>query len=85
MIERTDSETEALILWPPVTKSRLIRKDPDSGKDSRQEEKGRQDKMVGWHHQLSGHEFGQSLGDGEGQGDLACCNPWGHKESDGTE
>ena len=41
--------------------------------------------MVGWHHQLNGHEFVQTLGDGEGQGSLACCSPWGHKESDMTE
>ena len=41
--------------------------------------------MVGWHHQLNGHEFGQTSGDGEGQGSLACCSPWGRKESDTTE
>ena len=41
--------------------------------------------MVGWHHQLNGHEFEQVLGDGEGQGGLPCCSPWGHKESDMTE
>ena len=41
--------------------------------------------MVGWHHRLNGHEFEQALGDGEGQGSLACCSPWGHKESDTTE
>ena len=40
---------------------------------------------VGWHHQLNGHEFEQSLGNGEGQGSLACCSPWDHKESDTTE
>ena len=44
-----------------------------------------EDEMVGWHHRLSGHEFEQTLGDGEGQGGLACCNPWGRKESDTTE
>ena len=44
-----------------------------------------EDKMVGWHHRLNGHEFEQALGDGEGQGSLACCSPWGHKESDTTE
>ena len=44
-----------------------------------------EDKMVGWHHQLNGHEFEQTLGDVEGQGSLACCNPWGHKEQDVTE
>ena len=41
--------------------------------------------MVGWHHQLNGHEFEQALGDGEGQGSLACCSPCGHKELDTTE
>ena len=41
--------------------------------------------MVGWHHQLNRHEFEEALGDGEGQGRLACCSPWGHKESDTTE
>ena len=41
--------------------------------------------MVGWHHPLSGHEFGQTLGDSEGQGSLVCCSLWGHQESDMTE
>ena len=44
-----------------------------------------EDKVVGWHHRLSGHEFEQALGDGEGQGSLACCSLWGHKELDMTE
>ena len=44
-----------------------------------------EDKIVGWHHQLNGHEFEQALGDGEGQGSLVYCSPWGHKESDMTE
>ena len=43
------------------------------------------DEMVGWHHRLNGHEFEQALGDGEGQGSLVCCSPWGHKELDKTE
>ena len=43
------------------------------------------DKMVGWHHQLNRHQFEQALGDSEGQGSLACCSPWGHKELDMTE
>ena len=43
-----------------------------------------EDEMVGWHHQLNGHEFEQTLGDREVQGSLACCGPWGHKESDTT-
>ena len=44
-----------------------------------------EDEMVGWHHQLDGHEFEQALGVGDGQGSLTCCSPWGHKESDTTE
>ena len=57
-IEKTDAEAETPILWPPDVKNWLIRKDPDSGKDRRQEEKGTtEDEMVGWHHQLNGHEF----------------------------
>ena len=81
---RTDAE--APILCPPNAKSWLIGKDPDAGKDWRQEEKGMaEDEMVGWHHRLNGHEFEQALGDGEGQGSLACCRSWGHKESDTTE
>ena len=44
-----------------------------------------EDEMVGWHYQLNGHEFEQTLGDGEGPGSLACYSPWGHKESDMTE
>ena len=55
-------------------------------KDGGQEEKGAtEDEMVGWHHRLDGHEFEQTPGDGEGQGNLACCSPWGRKESDTTE
>ena len=74
------------ILWPPDAKRWLIRKEPDAGKHWRQEEKGAtENEMVGWHHQLNGHEFKQALGDGEGQGSLPCCSPWGHKESDMTE
>ena len=85
-IERTDVEAETPILWPPHAKSWLIRKDPDAGKDWGQEEKGMtEDEMVGWHHRLSGHEFEQALGVGEGQGNLACCSPWGRRESDMTE
>ena len=85
-IRRTDAEAETPVFWPPDVKSWFIRKDPDAGKDWRQEEKGMtQDEMVGWHHQLNGHEFEQAPGDGEGQGILACCSPWGHKELDTTE
>ena len=61
-------------------------KNPVAGKDWRQEEKETmEDEMIGWHHQLDGHEFEQSLGDGEGQEGLVCCSPWGLKESDMTE
>ena len=61
-IGRTDAEAEAPILWPPDAKSWLIEKDPDAGKDWRQEEKGMtEDEMVGWPHQLNGHEFGQAF------------------------
>ena len=80
---RTDAEAEAPILWPPDEKGRLIRKDPDAGKDWRQEEKGvAEDEMVRWHHRLNGHGFGWTQGDGEERGSLACCSPWGHKEVD---
>ena len=59
---------------------------PDAGMDWGQEEKGMtEDEMVGWHHRLDGHEFEQALEVGDGQGSLACCSPWGHKESDTTE
>ena len=77
--------TEAPVLWTLDVKSQLIGKDPDAGKDGRQKEKKvTEDEMVGWHHQCNGHELGQILGDSEGQGGLACCSPWGHKESDTT-
>ena len=70
-------------LWAPDAKSLLIRKDPEAGKDQRKEEKGTtEDEAVGWHYRLNGHEFEQALGDGEGQGSLVCCSPWGHKELD---
>ena len=83
---RTDAENEAPILWPPDAKNWLIGKDPDAGKDWRREEKMMtEDKMVGWHHRLNGHEFKKALEVGDGQGNLACCSPWGCKESDRTE
>ena len=79
-IGRTDAEDEAPLLWPPDVNSHLNGKDPDAGKDWRQEEKGRtEDEMVGWHHWLNGHEFEQTQGDSEGQESLECCSPWvGH-------
>ena len=85
-IGRIDAEAEAPILWPPDTKNWLIWKDPDGGKDWRQEEKGMtEDEMVGWRHLLNGHGFEQTPGDSEGQGSLECRSPRGRKESDTTE
>ena len=85
-IGRTDTEAEAPILWPPDSKNWLIGKDPDAVRDWRWKEKETtKDEMVGWYHQLSGHEFEQASGVGDGQGGLACCSPWGCKESDTTE
>ena len=85
-IERTDAEAEAPILWPPHEKNWLIGKDPEAGKDWRQEKKRMtEDELVGWHHGLDGHEFEQAPGVGDEQGSLVCCSPWGRKESDTTE
>ena len=79
-IARTTAEAEAPTLWPLDAKSQLIRKDPDAGTDWSQEEKATtEDERVGWHHGLNGHEFEQTPGDGEGQGILACCSPWGFR------
>ena len=85
-VRRTDAEAEAPTLSPPDAKSLLIGNDPDAGKDRRQKEKWMtEDKMVRWHHWVNGHEFEQAPGDGEGQGSLVCCSPWGHKQLDTTE
>ena len=85
-IGRTDAEAEIQILWPPHEKSWLIGKGPDAGRDWGQEEKGTtENEMAGCHHRLDGHEFGWTLGVGDGQGGLACCDSWGCKESDMTE
>ena len=83
---RTDVEAETPILWPPDVKSWLIWKDPDAGKDWEQEEKGMtEDELVGWHHQLNGHEFEQVPGVGDGQGSLACHSPRCRQELDMSE
>ena len=77
-IGRTDAEAESPVLWPPLAKSWLIGKDPDAGRDWRQEEKGTtEDDMAGWHHQLDAHEFGWTPGVGDGQEAWACCDSWG--------
>jgi len=85
-IGRTDAEVETPILWPSDVKNWVIGKDPDAGKDWRQEEKGvTEDEMIGWHYRVDGHEFEQAPGVGDGQGSLACCSPWGYKELNTTE
>ena len=85
-IGRTGAEAEAPVLWPPDVKSWLFGRDPDAKEDRKQKEKGTtEDEMVGWHHWLDGHESEQALGDGKGQGSLACSSAWGCKVSDMTE
>ena len=75
-IGRNDAEAEAPILWAPDSLEKILM----LGKNWGQEEKGvTEDEMVGWHHQLNGHEFQQTPGDSEGQGSLACCSPWGRR------
>ena len=82
---RTDAGSETPILWPPDVKNWLIGKDPDGGKDCRWEKWMSEGEMVGWHHQLGGHEFEQAPEVGDGLGSLVCCSPWGCKKSDITE
>ena len=85
-IGRTDAEAETPIFWPPDVKNWLIWKDPDAGKDWRQEEKRTTEgEMVGWHHRLDGHELEQAPRIGDGEGGLACCSPWSYKESNTTK
>ena len=79
LIGRTHVEIETLILWLPDGKNWPTGKHPVAGKDWRQEKGAPEDKMVGWHHQLNGHEFEQVPGVGDGQGSLVCCSPWGRK------
>ena len=83
---RNDAKAETPVLWPPHVKCWLIGKDSDAGRGWGQEEKGTtEDEMAGWHHRLDGREFEWTPGVGDGQGGLACCDSWGHKESDMTE
>ena len=82
---RTDAEAETPEFWSSDANSWLIGKVPHAGKDWGQKEKRVSEyEMAGWHHQCNGHELGQTPGNGEGQGGLACCSPWGHKELDTT-
>ena len=80
-----NAEAEASILWPLDAKSRFIGKDPDAGQDCGPAKVMTEDEMVGWHHQLNGHEFEQTPGDSDQQGSLACCSLCNHKESDTTQ
>ena len=83
---RNDTKAETPVLWPPHAKSGLIGKDSDAGRDWGQEEKGTtEDEMAGWHHWLYGRESEWTVGVGDAQGGLACCDSWGRKESDTTE
>ena len=83
-IRRTDVESKTPILWLPHGKNWLFGKNPDAGKDWKPEEKGlAEDGIVGWHHQRTW--VWVNSGVGNGLGGLACCSPWGHKESDTTE
>ena len=85
-IGRTNVEAVTLTFWPPDMKSWFIGKDPDTGKDWGQEEKGTtEDEMGGWHHWLNGQGFGWTPGVGDGQGGLAFCGSWGRKELDTTK
>ena len=83
---RKNAKAETPVLWPPHAKSWLIGKDPDAGRYWGQKEKGTsEDEMPEWHHRLNSHEFGWTPRVSDGQGGLACCDSWGHKESDTTE
>ena len=83
LIRRTDAEAEAPVFWSSDANNQLTGKVPDAGKDQGQKEKrASEDKITGQHHWCSEHELGQTPGEGEGQGGLACCSPWGHRESD---
>ena len=83
---RNDAKAETPVLWPTHAKSWLIGKDPNAGRDWGQEEKGTtEDEMAGCHHRLDGRESEWTLGVGDGQGGLVCCDSWDRKELDMTE
>ena len=83
---RTDAKAETPVLWPLHAKSWLIGRDSDAGRDWGQKEKGTtKEEMAGWHHRLDRREFEWTLGVGDGQGGLVCCDSWGHKALDTTE
>ena len=75
---RNDAKAETPVLWPPHVKSWLSGKDSDAGREGGQEEKGTtEDEMAGWHHWLDGRESEWTVGVGDGQGGLVCCDSWG--------
>ena len=78
-IGKTDAEAETPKVWPPHVNSWLIEKDPDAGRDWRQEKGTTEDEMAGWHHWLNGRESEWTLGVGDGQGGLVCCDSWGRR------
>ena len=81
LIGRTDADAEALVFWSSDVNRWVVGKVPDAGKDWGQKEKrASEEEKAGWHHQWNEHELGQTLTDGEGQGGLGCCSPWGCRE-----
>ena len=84
LVGRTDVDAEVPVFWSSDLNNWLIGKVPDTGKDWGQKKRVSEDEMPRKHHQCNGHELGQTLRDGEGQGGLACCSPWGCKELDMT-
>ena len=81
---RTDAGAEAPVFWSSDVNRRLNGKVLDAGKDWGEEKRASENEMAGWHHQCNEHELGKTQGDGDGQGGLVCCSPWGRKESDST-
>ena len=84
-IGRTDAEAETPIFWPSDGRTDSFEKTLMLGKIEGRRRKGQQDEMAGWYQRLNGHEFGWTPGVGDRQGGMACCSPWGRKESDRTE
>ena len=82
LVRRTDAEGP--VFWSSDVNSWLIWQVPDAGKDGGQKEKRASEEKAEWHHWCNEYELGKTSGDGEGQGDLPCCSPWGHKESNTT-
>ena len=85
LVGMTDTEVETLVFWSSDANSWVSGKVPEAGDDWGQKKKRTsEDEMAGWHHWCNGHELGQTSGDGEGQGGLACCSSQGLKELDMT-